>query len=160
MSDSQFLKVFSGMIGGLIALTVVIFIIANNIGGKFNDKAISGANDTTVAERVKPVGTLVVAANSVMDSVIPAANADASKGKSVYDATCFACHGTGVAGSPKFGDKAAWKDRIAKGMATLDKHAIEGFQGKSGVMPAKGGNTSLSDEDVKAAVAYMVEHAK
>lgn len=77
-----------------------------------------------------------------------------------YQKTCFACHGTGVAGAPKFGDKAAWKMHIAKGKATLYKHAIEGFKGTKGFMPAKGGNASLSDAEVKAAVDYMVAHSK
>lgn len=81
-------------------------------------------------------------------------------GKTVYDGTCIACHGAGVAGAPKFGDKAAWSARIAQGKDTLYTHAINGFQGKAGVMPAKGGNLALKDEDVRAAVDYMVAHAK
>ena len=86
-----------------------------------------------------------------------AGNAD---GKKVYDGTCHVCHGAGIAGAPKFGDKAAWGPRIAQGEATLVQHAMGGFQGKSGVMPPKGGNTSLSDADIKAAVEYMMAAAK
>jgi cytochrome c5 len=89
-----------------------------------------------------------------------AAAADAAAGQKIFQQACFACHGTGAAGAPKFGDKAAWKPRIAKGMATLEKHAIHGFQGSSGVMPAKGGWANLSDDDVKNAVAYMVSNSK
>jgi len=66
----------------------------------------------------------------------------------------------GVAGAPKTGDKAGWAPRVAQGKDTLYKHAIGGFQGKMGVMPAKGGNTSLSDADVKAAVDYMLAALK
>jgi len=73
---------------------------------------------------------------------------------------CGVCHGAGVAGAPKFGDKAAWAPRIAQGNDTLYTHAIKGFQGKAGMMPAKGGNASLKDEDVKASVDYMVGKAK
>jgi cytochrome c5 len=87
----------------------------------------------------------------------PAAMAD---GKATYDSVCFACHATGAAGAPKMGDKAAWAPRIAKGMDTLHTHAINGFQGNSGVMPAKGGRADLSDADVKAAVDYMVSQSK
>jgi cytochrome c5 len=80
-------------------------------------------------------------------------------GKKLYDTTCVACHGAGIAGAPRFGDKAAWAPRIAQGNATLYDHAIKGFQGKAGVMPAKGGSTA-PDADVKAAVDYMAGAAK
>ncbi len=66
------------------------------------------------------------------------------------------CHAAGVAGAPKPGDKADWGPRIAQGKDTLYKHALEGFNGAKGSMPARGGNTKMSDEDVKAAVDYMV----
>lgn len=69
------------------------------------------------------------------------------------------CHGAGIAGAPKFGDKAAWAPRLAEGAATLYQHAIAGFQGKAGVMPPKGGS-SAPDADVKAAVDYMAAAAK
>jgi cytochrome c5 len=72
----------------------------------------------------------------------------------------MACHAAGVAGAPKTGDKSAWTPRIAQGANVLYDHALKGFQGKAGVMPAKGGNTALSDDDVKAAVDYMVGAAK
>jgi cytochrome c5 len=92
----------------------------------------------------------------------PAAPAAAAKadGKKVHDTACMACHATGVAGAPKTGDKAAWTVRIAQGTSVLYDHAVKGFQGKAGVMPAKGGNTALSDDEVKAAVDYMVGVAK
>jgi len=81
-------------------------------------------------------------------------------GKKVFDTTCMVCHGTGVAGAPKFGDKTLWAPRIAQGNETLYMHALNGFTGKSGVMPPRGGNTTLTDSDVKAAVDYMVAHGK
>ena len=81
-------------------------------------------------------------------------------GKAVFHEVCFACHATGVAGAPKAGDKAAWAPHIAKGLPTLYKHAIHGFTGKAGTMPAKGGRTDLSDAEVKAAIEYMVERSK
>lgn len=84
----------------------------------------------------------------------------ADKGEETFKSVCFACHLNGVAGAPKFGDKAAWAPRIAQGMKTLETHALHGFTGKSGTMPAKGGNTALPDADVKAAVAYMVKNSK
>ncbi len=78
----------------------------------------------------------------------------------MFTATCSVCHAAGIAGAPKFGDKAAWAPRIAQGLPTLQQHAIAGYQGKAGVMPPKGGNASLSDAAVKAAVEYMVSAAK
>jgi len=81
-------------------------------------------------------------------------------GKKIFDGACAACHGAGIAGAPKFGDKAAWAPRIAQGAATLYQHAINGYQGKSGVMPPKGGSLNLSDAEVKAAVDTMVAAGK
>lgn len=79
--------------------------------------------------------------------------------KANYQAACFACHGIGAAGAPIFGNKAAWKARIAQGNATMYEHAIKGFQGKTGFMPAKGGS-ALSDADIKKVVDYMVANSK
>ncbi len=81
-------------------------------------------------------------------------------GEEVFNTTCTACHGTGLAGAPKFGDKSAWAPRIAEGIDTLHQHALQGFTGKSGVMPAKGGMTSVTDASIMAAVDYMVSKSK
>jgi len=89
-----------------------------------------------------------------------AASGNTAKGEDIYKQTCFACHAAGVAGAPKLEDKAAWAPRIAQGIDTLYTHSIKGFQGKAGMMPPKGGNMSLTDADVKAAVDYMVAQSK
>ncbi|PID46855.1 MAG: cytochrome c5 family protein [Proteobacteria bacterium] len=86
--------------------------------------------------------------------VVTAANNEA--GARTYAANCFVCHDTGAAGSPKLGDSAAWEGRIAKGLDALYDAAINGVN----AMPARGGNPSLSDSDLKAAVLYMIEAAK
>ncbi len=88
------------------------------------------------------------------------AGGNPGKGETVYNQICVACHAAGMAGAPKLGDKAAWGPRIAQGMDTLYTHSIKGFQGKAGMMPPKGGNTALSDADVKAAVDFMVSRAR
>lgn len=92
-------------------------------------------------------------------AVLPAA-ALAADGQAVYGKSCTVCHATGVAGAPKLGDKADWGPRVAQGKNVLYTHAIKGFTGKKGTMPPKGGMTQLSDDDVKAAVDYMVGQAK
>lgn len=90
----------------------------------------------------------------------PVVAADGGKGADVFKKTCAMCHQTGVAGAPKLGDKADWGPRIAQGKDTLYKHAIEGFNGQKGAMPAKGGSPSLSDDDVKAAVDFIASKAE
>lgn len=84
-----------------------------------------------------------------------ASSALAADGKAVYNSTCVACHGSGVAGAPKFGDKQAWAERIKAGLAALYNSAIGG----KNAMPARGGNPGLSETEVKAAVEYMVNQA-
>ncbi len=81
-------------------------------------------------------------------------------GQKVYQASCIACHGAGIAGAPMVGNAAAWTSRIEAGADSLYTNAIKGFQGSSGVMPGKGGNAALSDDEVKAAVDYMVTQSQ
>ncbi len=102
-----------------------------------------------------------VEAAPAAEAATPAADATAAaNGEKVFKGTCSMCHQTGAAGAPMLGNKADWEPRIAQGNDTLYKHAIEGFTGKKGMMPAKGGNSSLKDEDVKAAVDFMVAKVK
>ncbi|MDT3706436.1 MAG: c-type cytochrome [Thiobacillus sp.] len=91
---------------------------------------------------------------AVADAAAPAVAA--ADGKKVFGNVCSMCHAAGVAGAPKPGDKADWGPRIAQGKDMLYKHALEGFTGAKGTMPARGGSTTLKDEEVKAAVDYMV----
>lgn len=90
----------------------------------------------------------------------PAPVAENTVGKSVYGKVCAMCHATAAAGAPKPGDKADWGPRIAQGMDVLNKHALEGFTGTKGVMPPRGAAATLSDDEVKAAVAYMVDQSR
>lgn len=105
------------------------------------------------------------AATTATPAPAPASVADATppaneKGEHVYKSTCSMCHGTGAGGSPTFKSKDEWGPRIAQGKPTLYTHALQGFTGQKGTMPARGGNASLSDDDVKAAVDYMVAAAQ
>jgi len=83
------------------------------------------------------------------------------EGWRVFNRTCTVCHWPGVGGAPRIGDKAAWKDRIETGIDVLYRHAIKGWTGPSGKkMPARGGNWNLTDEQVKAAVDYIVHNSQ
>ncbi len=106
----------------------------------------------------KEVATKVVAkaADTAKKVVAAVAGPDLVKGKQIYGSACLACHMSGAAGAPKTGDKGAWSSRIAAGMDSLYNNAING----KGAMPPKGGSMALSDDDVKAAVAYMVDQSK
>ena len=113
---------------------------------------------TDIATRTEPIGELSVGAKKIAETAMPKSSV-AIDGTAVYNSSCVACHGTGVAGAPKLGDSDAWKERIAKGSETLYTNAIFGFQG-TGFMPARGGNASLSDDQVKAAVDHMIAATK
>lgn len=104
--------------------------------------------------------TTATAAAAVPAANDSMANDSMAKGEHVYKATCSLCHATGAGGAPVFGDKADWSPRIAQGKETLYGHALKGFTGAKGTMPPKGANPSLSDDDAKAAVDYMVAQIK
>lgn len=139
-----------------------VVFMANAAGAKLTEPAAPAAAPVAAAETaaVAPSADVLAALNAAKSATAaPAAAAGADVGKKLYDTACMACHATGAAGAPKLGDKANWGPRIAQGLETLYTHSIKGFQGKAGVMPPKGGS-SASDEDVKAAVRYMVSAAK
>jgi cytochrome c5 len=112
-----------------------------------------------VEQRIKPVGELVKfdgAPPPVPVASVVAVVAKAKSGEEVYNGACVACHGAGIAGAPKTGDKALWAPRVAQGVNVLYEHAIKGFK----AMPAKGGQAGLSDEEVKASVDYQLAKLK
>lgn len=146
----------------VVPVALILMIVQLVIGGLRTDPSQPGMDENSIAARIKPVGEVN------FNAVAPApaspggaagaqgAAAPAKSGEQVYQSVCGACHGAGLLNSPKVGDKAAWKARIAQGNATLYDHAIKGIR----AMPAKGGNTSLADGEVKAAVDYMVGKSK
>jgi cytochrome c5 len=131
-------------------VTLALFLTA--CGEKKTADAPAAAPAPVAAPAPAPATQVAAAASAA--PAAPAANPEA--GKSAYNKTCALCHAAGVAGAPKPGDKADWAPRIAQGKDTLYKHALEGFNGAKGAMPARGGNSSMSDDDVKAAVDHMV----
>lgn len=143
-----------------------VVYMANQSGAKFKEPEVKAAAPAAAAAPAEnaaaPAAAASAAAAPAASAAAPAAapaKVSADAGKKLHDTACIACHGTGVAGAPKTGDKAAWAPRIKQGSATLYEHAIKGFQGKAGVMPPKGGSTA-SDDEVKAAVDYMAAASK
>jgi cytochrome c5 len=138
--------------------------MANAAGAKFaepqrpagaaNAAASAPAQQTAAAATPAPAAAPAAAA-APAPAAAPQTAAAGNAGEALYKQTCVACHGAGVAGAPKFGDKAAWAPRIAQGLDTLVQNAIKG----KNAMPPKGGS-SASDADVRAAVQYMVNAAK
>lgn len=124
--------------------------------------ACGGSDSGTPAAPAAAPAPAPVAAAPAPAPAAPAAPAAAANavGEGVYKKTCALCHAAGVAGAPKPGDKEDWAPRIAQGEETLYKHAIEGYTGSKGMMPARGGGASLTDDEVKAAVDHMVALSK
>jgi cytochrome c5 len=104
--------------------------------------------------------TVTSAALLMITFAVSATAGDTDKGQGVYLNFCAPCHATGAAGAPKIGDKSAWSPRLKQGEKILIEHAIKGYQGKSGFMPARGGNSALSDTEIAKAVAYMAGQSK
>lgn len=160
---------------------LIIWLLGKYVTGDIpiDQNSLAFSNEV-VAQRLKPVGELMLASNTAQLGVqsgegvgepastvtaTPAADAVAApvaeaggpdKIKAIYTASCAACHTTGAAGAPKLGDNAAWGPRIKAGDEALYNSALKG----KNAMPPKGGNASLSDADVKAVVDYMVSQSK
>lgn len=119
-----------------------------------------GKKEEQAATPAQPAAEVAKPAEAAKPEAPAAGDEQAAKGEKVFKATCAMCHQTGAAGAPIVGNKDEWGPRIAQGMPMLYDHAIKGFTGTKGMMPAKGANPSLSDDDVKAGVDYMVSKAK
>jgi cytochrome c5 len=123
--------------------------------GPAMDEMDEMADDMAADEAAAPATTPAPA--PVEEAPVAAASTD---GAPVYNSACVACHGAGIAGAPRTGDTAEWAPRLEQGMDVMYDHAIAGFQGSSGFMPPKGGNMSLSDDEVRAAVDFMVNQSQ
>lgn len=143
-----------------------VVYMANAAGGKFAEPAepkpaeapaaaapAAPAMATAAVATPKAPAMPAAAASTPAPAAAPATN---DVGEKLYKQACAACHVAGVAGAPKFGDKAAWAPRIATGMDALVASVVAG----KGIMPAKGGAASASDADLRAATQYMVDAAK
>ena len=154
---------------GTVALIVGIIMLAQLAVGMWGGRSLENdpaMKPEALAARIAPVAKLQLdgaaavapAPQGAKVATVAAAPAAAGKpdGKKTYDTACMACHATGAANAPKFGDKAAWAPRIKTGAEALYASSLKG----KGAMPPKGGNAALADADVKAAVDYMVAGSK
>jgi cytochrome c5 len=159
---------YSLVIGVLAVVTIGILVLAIEMSER--TQAVftreTAEYQEAVAERIRPVGQVYLpgeeqeAAAAVVETVAePEPVATAMTGPQVYNSACIACHGSGVGGAPIVGDAAQWSERIAQGMETLSRHAIEGYTGTAGYMPPKGGRLDLSDDEVISAVEYMANES-
>ncbi len=165
--DKVFFRNFSLVVGAL-AVMMVIFIVSARIVG-IDENAEMERKQAAVEKMTEPMGEVSVAgeetaapAGEVAATDAPAA-AGGDVGKQIYDGLCVSCHGLGesmAAMIPQMGDKAAWAPRIAQGIDTLYKHAIEGFTGAGGMMMPPRGGGSNTDDEVKAAVDYIVQNSQ
>ena len=169
--DTHFVNVFSTVIGLLVAVAIGLFALARIVASHTQERQVRSEADyaKNVALRIAPPSQEAVAGqdNSALAIKAPATAAAGSaavaipkNGTELFEQTCSACHGQGIGGAPRAGDKTAWGPRIAKGKAVLYQHALQGFTGSAGVMPAKGGRTDVPDDLVKQAVDHMVQLAQ
>lgn len=168
-NDVLFLKHFSMVIAFLIGVALLLIVLAHSIGSQ-QPRDQDPSAEARLAERIKPVGAVYAGSSGAAAAAAAAEAARAAAGPKVaydgtldgqvvYDKLCAACHGTGAGGAPTL-DHTHWDARLAQGMDTLVKHAIDGFQGNAGLMPARGGNPDLSDAQVEAAVSWMMNNLK
>jgi cytochrome c5 len=153
----------------LVVVVVAAFVVPIVLIILFSQLVTSGKkgggdDDSGIIERIKPIGDVMLAsgagapaaAGAAGATPVVAAAAGPVSGKKVYDSACVACHATGAAGSPKFGDKAAWAPRLKTGAEALYASALKG----KGAMPPKGGFAALSDAEIKAGVDFMAAAGK
>ncbi|HTD06837.1 c-type cytochrome [Undibacterium sp.] len=134
--------VAAGFIVPIIAIVLLVqFVTAEKKVGAGS----SALTPEAIAARISPVAADGFTLKDVN------APKQLQSGEAVYQATCVACHGSGAAGAPKFGDAGAWGPRIAQGYDKVVEHALSGLR----AMPAKGGNPDLDDVEVARAVVYM-----
>lgn len=163
--DLDFLKKFSLV---LLFLSLVTFGLI--LGAYFLHHSLEVDVDPSIskrtAERIAPISAVYAGSTgAAAQAAASAAAAAAATAQVAYGGTldgavinqnlCAGCHGSGAGGAPKL-ERAAWAARIAQGADILHRHAIEGFTGSAGMMPAKGGNPALTDEQVIATVDWMV----
>lgn len=167
--DQKFFDTYALVIGALAAVAVAFFVLSMWVSERTQVEFTSNAEEylATVSQRLEPFGKvnlpgddLTAAGPQSAEAAIPEPVEATLTGPQVYNEACIACHGSGIGGAPMITDSGNWEPRIAQGMDTLRQHAIEGFTGSAGYMPPKGGRLDLSDEEIYAAIDYMVSEAE
>lgn len=159
--DKKVLNDLGLVIGVLVIVAVIISIIAMNLVDG-NDVDGAAWEEKKVLDRIKPLGKVATTkeeallASPKFEDVEVEEDSSPMTAEQVYNKACMACHTSGAVGAPKIGDIAEWSPRIAQGNDVLFEHATKGFKG----MPPRGGSSQLSDEDIQAAVDYMVEKSQ
>jgi len=136
----------------VVPIILIVLLVQFITGGSKLDKGSPAMSPEAVAKRIQPVANVNVGEPAKLQTQA----SGKPDGKKVYESTCAVCHGAGVAGAPKLGDKAAWASRLKTGVASLYAAALKG----KNAMPPKGGNPALPDADARAAVDYMVGAAR
>ncbi|MDG1945545.1 MAG: c-type cytochrome [Halioglobus sp.] len=140
-------------------IRVMFSVLATLLAISVSAQDLTDAQRTAIEARIHPVGESCIEGDSGCGGVVAAAASSGPRsGEEVYNSACLACHSTGAAGAPIYGVAANWTDRIAKGNAVLYTSGIEGIAGTG--MIAKGGCMSCSNEEIEAAVDYMVAGSK
>ena len=167
--DQQFFDSFMLVIGILMGVAVGLYFLAQRIAS--DTQGVNVLADPRVrAEidaRIQPIGEVVLIGDEELAAAQQAAPPAPTAvdmpltGPQVFNQACYLCHAPpGVGGAPVLGDAAQWADRIAQGMDVLTDHALNGYTGQTGFMPAKGGRLDLSDQEVIDAVQYMVDQVQ
>lgn len=118
--------------------------------------ALTEAQRDAIRDRIAPVAQVCMQGDANCGGAAAVASAGPRSGEDVYNSSCMSCHATGAAGAPKTGDASAWAARMDKGLETLHEHAIQGFN----AMPAKGLCMDCSNEEVIAAVDFIIEQSQ
>ncbi len=170
-TDQQFLKQFSTLIGFLVLVMFSLIGFAMYLYAN-HPPPVNPVYTQEIQARIAPVGTVYAgdtgraALLAAQDAAKKAAESQVAyggtlDGKTIFGDLCTTCHTNAATGAPAITDKAAWAPRVAEGLDTLVKHATEGYTGPDGkLMPAKGGNLSLTDAQVKATVEWMLSQVK
>ena len=154
-SDRDFYKIFGYISLGITILAILIAILSKVFASSITNDNYDDALKYATEKRIESSERVNLASNPTFKPEVVVA-ASSKSGKDIYNSVCMSCHMSGAAGAPVTGKADQWTDRLAKGNDTLYANAINGI----GVMPAKGGLMSLSDDEVKLAVDYMLEQSK